>query len=505
MPRQPERGTPALPPVRPEAPSSVGSETRRIRVRGQPVPADTRPVRAVRARRGAVGTRVTRFLPSGRDLLSIEACFALFLFSGRFKTLPEFNSIPVDLTAVFLVATIVLLGWAIGHHRIRPLPVRLPIVLMILFSELALISVSWSSLDSLNFDKLARFLLLTSPSYFMACMIAQDPVRRARLVRMLAWVSCAIVGYYAFYRYALGVDMQSRTEPTGDNYLEYGEQASTLFITVLALGVLGTRKQIPIAILGMGATLFLLLTLGSRGPLLFALMAVPLLGLGVLVRLRSLASRFTRLAVLIGGVLALGALGYLAAEQSGVAPGEISSGFRTLERIQLQLSRESTTSLDERAQGQEFALEQWLKKPMLGWGIGEFRVENDYLKYPHNLLLEILMEMGIIGGALFASGCAISLWACARIARDRTAGWVEAAVALLFVTDLVSHLTVQGYLADDRIFFALTGMAVVACREPSRRRAALPGLFGRTRLPSILTRPRFAPARAPILSEPKAR
>src|SRR5437868_537860 len=71
-------------------------------------------------------------------------------------------------------------------------------------------SLFWSSIDQRNVDKMLRFLLLTSTSFFAACILGQEKIRRERLLRVLMGLSCAILLYYAYYRYVLGVDMSDR-------------------------------------------------------------------------------------------------------------------------------------------------------------------------------------------------------------------------------------------------------------------------------------------------------
>jgi O-antigen ligase len=117
--------------------------------------------------------------------------------------------------------------------------------------------------------------------------------------------------------------------------------------------------------------------------------------------------------------------------------------------------------MDGRLQAQELAFEKWLEKPVLGWGIGEFRLHHRF-EYPHNLLLESLMELGLVGTTLLFSVCVVAILASLRILVSEIPDWVQAALALLFLTDLLSHLTVQGYLADDRIFFMYLGMVVAS-------------------------------------------
>jgi O-antigen ligase len=102
----------------------------------------------------------------------------------------------------------------------------------------------------------------------------------------------------------------------------------------------------------------------------------------------------------------------------------------------------------------------WLEKPVFGWGMSEFAIVDDYMWYPHDTLLEILAEMGLVGGLLFFWLSVLAVRASARILGDRATGWPETAIALLFLTALLLHLTVQGNLANDRIFFAFIGLAI---------------------------------------------
>jgi O-antigen ligase len=425
-------------------------------------PGDGAPPRTHSADR--LGRRLaTRVLPGLAEFFSIEASFALFLFAGRYKMLPELRGFPVDFTLLFFVATFCLIAWAIVSGRVEPVRLSLSVLLMIFFSELAAASLFWSSLASLNTDKALRFLLLTSTSFFAAHMLAQDRDRRRRFARMLAWLSCAILLYYAYYRYVLGAAViagdelnTGRTPPDANNYLEYGSHACILFIIFLALAAFGSLKQLCAAVFGSGAMLYALLTIGGRGPLAAALLAFPLLVLGLLRRPARSLRRLSRLAALLSGLIALAAVGYVTLERLDGSGAALEQQLRTLDRYQ----SEDTSSMDERLEGREFALRMWLEKPILGWGIGEFRVKDSYLEYPHNMLLEILAEMGIVGAFLFLAVCAVAVRDCLRIVRGRACDWTDAAIALLFLTQLALFLTVQGYLADDRAFFANMGLVV---------------------------------------------
>lgn len=408
------------------------------------------------------------------DAFSIEASFLLFLFAGRYKALPELRGFPVDFTLFFFATTCALMAWAIVSGRLKLPPLSLPVLFMMAFCSLATVSIFWSSIDGRNIDKLLRFLLLTSTSFFAADILGQETERRERLMRLLVWFSVIVLLYYAYYRYVLGIDMASkggRTSEGGNNYLEYNAHAGILFIVFLAVAVCGSSRQLVMAVAGSGAALFALVTVGGRGPLALALLAIPLTGVGLLLRVRHRMSGIIRMLIFVSAVIGTAAIGFLALLQLE-GTNEAWSEMRTLDRYQMQLSREHTDSMDVRIEGQAFAFRQWQERPLLGWGIGEFRVQNNFLEYPHNLLFEILMEMGLVGAYLFFSICAIAVIGCVRVAKRGNIGWADTAIILLFVTELISHLTVQGYLADDRYFLAYLALAIGLQRNVALRRPA---------------------------------
>jgi O-antigen ligase len=403
------------------------------------------------------------------EFFSVEAGFTLFLFAGRFKMLPELGGFPVDFTLFFFVVTFGAIAWAIVAGRVKPVPLNLSVLLVLLFSELVAASLFWSSLSPLNIDKALRFLLFTSTSFFVGHMLGQGPAHRARLLRVIAWFSCALLLYDAYHRYVVGGAVVAGDEldpgrygPRAYNYLEYGYHAAILFIIFLCLAAFGSLKQLCIAIVGSSAMLYYLLIMGGRGPFAAALLAIPLLALGLRRSAGSLR-RLLCLIALLAGLIVIAVVGYLTfVEGSGAS---LERQFRTLGRYE----SEETLSMDERQQGRQLAYDMWLRKPILGWGIGEFRVWDSYLEYPHNMLLEILAEMGIAGGFLFVFVCAVGVRDCVAIAGDRMCAWTDVAIALFFLTQLALLFTVEGYLADDRAFFAYMGL-VIGSRGAADRR-----------------------------------
>ncbi len=395
------------------------------------------------------------------DLLSIETCFILFIFAGRIKGLPEFRSIPVDLTLLFFTLTFALVVWGVASRRLRPLPIDAPTILMMAFCGFAVVSVYWSSLDPRNIDKAWRFILVGASSYFFVVVLAQDRQRRARLVRLVVGFSAALMIYYAYYRWVVGIDqmeLYNTGRVNGNNYIEYATHASYLFFGCLALVIHGPARRLPWALAGAVGALFALMLIGARGPLVFSAVAILLAGGGLLLSPPRFASGARRLLILLAVLVAMAWAGF-AALVAVKGPSGATEQLYTLQRFQLQLSNENTHSLDVRSEARDLAWRRWLEQPMLGWGLGEFRIQHS-LEFPHNLSLEVLMETGLVGACLFFPALLIAVAACFRMARDRRTGWTDATIALLFLTEFLSHTTVQGYLLDDRIYFALLGMVI---------------------------------------------
>jgi O-antigen ligase len=390
------------------------------------------------------------------DFGSIEAGFTAFLFSGWYKDLYQPAWFPVDLTLFFFAWTFCLIAAAALAGRIRPFSPGFPALLIVLFSGLALTSLSWSSLDAANLDKVWRFLLLTAPSFLVGQMIAADRERRRRFGLMLIWLTGALLLYYAYCRYGLGLSMQAGGDMGPDNYLEYGSDASILFVLSLTISGFGKPRWLWVALPAAVVAIYLLLVMGGRGPLIEAVAATLLLGTAV----RWPPRRLLRRIVFYIGLLAIAGVGYFLFVQTIPTQEANDGSFRTVERLKAQAIGEDTTSMDERKNGRALATQMWLENPLFGAGFGEFAVKDPYLKYPHNLPLEVLSETGAAGGLLFFLTVVLAFYRSKQIIRYRRCEWFDAAIALLCVVKVLLHLTLQGYLADDRIEFALMGLVI---------------------------------------------
>jgi O-antigen ligase len=347
---------------------------------------------------------------------------------------------------------------------------------------LAWISIVWSSFSDLNLDKLLRYILFTMPAFFIGSTLGRQPERVARFIRLVIGISMLLLSYYSYYRFVLGINLTSDklADYYANNYLEYSWHASYLFIILCVYMVFAARPRFILSFFGAVLSLAGLFLIGGRGPMLFGLMAVPLVLMTAFLRRAASVPHTKRFTIYVAGVALVGIAGYYAALASG---GSLfGQDLLTVQRWELSLSGESTFSMDSREEAQRAALSFWQEKPFFGWGIGEFRVKH-WLKYPHNLLVEVLMELGIVGALIFILLCAMVVRKCLRVMAWPSAPWQSVAIATLLLCSLASHLTVQGYLADDRAFLALMGLAASLAARP------MAGQVGSAATPASLATP----------------
>lgn len=117
----------------------------------------------------------------------------------------------------------------------------------------------------------------------------------------------------------------------------------------------------------------------------------------------------------------------------------------------------SDGSINSRIQAYEISFNMFLEKPFFGQGIGGYNqvYKNNELpktiEYPHNLFVEIIVELGLIGFILFG----ILFWRAARNIRK-----INEIIFLIFTNSLLLSLF-SGNIADQKILIVLVGTFTV--------------------------------------------
>jgi O-antigen ligase len=395
---------------------------------------------------------------------SFEILFLLFVFAGHYKEMRELDWFPVDLTAFLFVVS----GAAalfIGSMRLNLVSVLKDegFILFLLFLLWTAISMLWSSFAEFNKLKLLHTSTLLSWS-FLGCylFVSRDLARTKTFIVGLVVLSVGLIAYWAYYRFVLGlVEEEEGGAFHVATYLTYAYHAQYLVAVVVALAIASRGPvSVLLSLLGLLAIWGVMLLIGGRGPLFFSILIFPLaLGI-VLVHRRASRYRLRFLTLPLG---LLGVLGLLIVLSSLASPGlfeQLTEEATTLQRLQSYEQSGLNDTFSGRIHAQQFAVDRWFEAPIFGWGIGEFHLLYGVWRYPHNLFLEILMEEGVVGFALFGGLVTVGVARAWRLwPRDR-ANWVAMAVVLLLLGELASRATVQGFLPDERALFAFLGLVL---------------------------------------------
>ena len=129
----------------------------------------------------------------------------------------------------------------------------------------------------------------------------------------------------------------------------------------------------------------------------------------------------------------------------------------TIQRLMLltQGSGDLGASANARVENFDVAWRMFEERPIAGYGIGSFPVYyngNDETMYPHNILLEVASELGILGLSLLLILFAVSLRNILR-SKSTYKTVIQAGSMFLFLNSLVS-----GDLGDNRILFTFLGL-----------------------------------------------
>lgn len=370
----------------------------------------SRPVAAERDRPRSIFPMYSLFVPF-RALLSFEGLFVLFLYSNTLKYfLPK---LPIDETAVLLAVCVLFFVFLISRRGVPRPGLQLVVVSLAFFGWLAL-SMLWSPGRVLAIRAVAYNL-----TFNISCLCIGALLLAADRRRIDRFFTCVLVtgvflsihglwiyaqyGTFRFYRGFEGVSA----------YLLWGFPVATASAISLGYAFASPSRsirQVVGILLSLLFAIFLLIASG-RAPLLsYAVCAAfpILIAMPRIVRSRLFVSRIQILAAV--GVLSLG--GYIAFTiYSGNIPYTVQRFFDLLGYMEYG----GTSVRFQRLSYWFNALEYWSRAPLIGNGIASF--SSLYLggyevagTQPHNILLEIASELGLVGLTLFA----VTLWVALR-------------------------------------------------------------------------------------------
>jgi len=385
-------------------------------------------------------------------LFSFEALFVLFLLAGRFKADPRFAWVPIDLTLLFLALSLLSAVTLLILGKVRVTRATFwGVLLYLTFSAWIGFTLIWAPASAYAIDKVLRILTLVFWAYAApALIIASEPERVLRFyfLLVLASVWLAIESWVTYL--AAGSTEPQLENILGGNYLGVSRVLG-IAVDILIVGFLLERRFLRrMGFVGLIVWFLLtLLVIGGRGPFLAA--AASVLAAFVLFGEKSFSNWFKSM---FGLVFVLFTLGALSPMISSFLP------LTTLHRLETLLEEPGGgTSAQGRLERIGGALRQISEAPVFGQGVGSFywyygdpTLTRDY---PHNIILELWSETGLVGLFLFFL---LMFHAVRKIKWAKLSQHPMHFVAILILVNAFLNALVSGDVPDNRLLFVALGL-----------------------------------------------
>lgn len=370
------------------------------------------------------------------------------LTAGLFKATPELQAfLSIDLTLVF--ALLVFLSGFARLVRSRSSAARLLanrwfLGLFLAFCLILIAGLTITPSPNYGLDKTLKFIGVAGPAVLLVLLWERRHL--GQFLKVLFLFSCVM----AFHAIVRPRNASGFLTAFSSNYLglarQVGYGALIGFVHLLAeqKNVLGKFLVFSVS---MTLTVVVLMS-GGRGPVVAFILSMTALSL-----YECVFSSGPILGILKRTVPAIG-LGFLVLVLTSVSPFGL---FDTAKARFTLLVRETGPSALTRISLAKTALSTFSANWLLGTGVGGFSKQStgfDCREYPHNLLLEVASEMGIVGLVLLSALIVVSL---RRFHRAwRSTGITDRSIlrtALALFAFAFFNACVSGDLVDNRMVF----------------------------------------------------
>jgi O-antigen ligase len=371
-----------------------------------------------------------------------------FVFAGFYKGDPRLSGLPVDLTLA-LAALVTVFALAVVWGRgVIPRGAFAPSWIFVVL----LVPVLWTDFSqTYASEKFARFFTFTLLAFVAPVVF----IRTVEEVRRFVWAIFTVCGFLTVVAIVAPHPVTSYagaalTDSSG-NTIGLGRAAGAVLV-IGAAGLITRRLRLWLGISAILVANIVLLYSGSRGPLFSAVLSV----LAVFV----LRPQRPRKVIAVGALVVVVASLYL-----GFTTAPELAQSRIGSTVSGQLDRSAVTRLDL----YRLAWNAAIGHPRgLGWG-GFARVAPEPYRYPHDILLEVLVEDGWVAGILFLLWLAVA-WRRARAA----ASGFEGSAVLGLVTFMALNAIVSGDVNDNRTLFLMIGIAFASSAVMRKGSSAAP-------------------------------
>lgn len=390
-------------------------------------------------------------------VLAPESALALLLVAGAIKSAPFLAGVPGDLTLIAAGAVVVAIVSKAALSGVRPPPPAafLALALAALFT----LGLLWTPDLEAGLEKVLRFLGLTLLAFLAPLFLIDSRLALRRLVVALTAL-CLLVSLTAVPTEDVAQPVRAAGE---GNEIQLGLfSAIGLIATLVFLRVEGGRARY-LWLAAAPVFAFYVVAAGSRAALVGAVLALAFFA-GTLVVSRPTVGR------ILFGVLLAGGVAWLVS-----SPGAIGlAGEKYAEQL---FSTTPSSVVGGRGYLLERGLELSLANPV-GLGPGGYSVELGPVErviHPHNLLLELGSEFGVVAIGLFLA-LVVAAWRALSRAPGGRLGPEALLVGALLVLVLV-EASVSLELNQGRELWFSLGLALAL---PALRLTGPPRVAGQT-------------------------
>ena len=385
------------------------------------------------------------------------------LFTPQWKDMPGFRSITfVDLTLVMLLCLVAGLAWRILWRVGRTALPDLRTIFSGQFSQIlafsvfaAVVTMSYFYTDAPHYggQKLLRFLVIGGILFFAPFFIIFTEEDFRHFVRIF-------IGFSTLNALQLIFNLETRRRDVDIDITKIGAGwLMGMAILLLLFYPLSRHRTTQRALLAILLPLFSvgLMASAARGPMV-SVAAVVLFGIAVLIRqgeLRGHVAVFL-LIFLIAGV---GGAFLILRSTDEIKYTEKAGELKTL-------VTEGTASgtAAKRMDYYRTTLAAIPEHPILGNGVGSWAVfyyRNDQRNYPHNMILEISFEEGMVGLAAFLVFLGLTARSTLQMLRESRSHFLVLSLMVLYCLMVALF---SGDLDDNRLLFFWIGVTLTMCR-----------------------------------------
>lgn len=313
--------------------------------------------------------------------------YFIFVFSGSLKWIP----FPIDITLLGAFLCVMVLVFEIKSitifRREVYIQVLLILLLMFLFMVSNLYTVSYIYSEKKNIAMILNFLTVLYPFIVFKNIVFEE---LKKLMYVIGGFAIVVLLYVYFtYTFIIFFDVTQYSEsiPT---YLAVGIMLSACFIFSMS----SQRVTAPLIIYRI-ILLFLLTQLGGRGPFFNLILCI---GVYYFLNLKNIKLNYK---VVLSAATAFFVILFYLHDIIDFIIENVN-----IDRFNILKASQEDESVIYRVMVINKGLESFYSHPFIGTGIGSSGIALtgiDQVEYPHNLLLESMIELGLIGGLVYLS------------------------------------------------------------------------------------------------------